>query len=198
MGLKFLRDGVDSANLVSMYSVNGNPKGDHDFFSQIFSNHIGPGTTTATEALSKKFSSATEFITSIGLSDFARYGADGKEVSNPIFPFAINFKPNKAIANNKNSYFIDQLKGVPADSLVYEVWAFDKPEILNGSYIHIGDLVIDGSFTTSKFGDKEFFIRHQKADDDIKLMPGWSKYYARYDLGGKCPFTASLEEMGIY
>jgi len=33
MGLKFLRDGVDSANLVSMYSVNGNPKGNFDFFS---------------------------------------------------------------------------------------------------------------------------------------------------------------------
>ena len=32
MGLKFLRDGVDSANLVSMFSVDGQP-GDWDFFS---------------------------------------------------------------------------------------------------------------------------------------------------------------------
>ena len=33
MGLKFLRNGIPSANLVSMYSVNGNPKGDTNFFS---------------------------------------------------------------------------------------------------------------------------------------------------------------------
>jgi len=33
MGLKFLRSGRDSANLVSMYSVYGNPKGDWNFFS---------------------------------------------------------------------------------------------------------------------------------------------------------------------
>jgi len=44
MGLKFVRDGVDSANLVSMYSVNGNPPGDTNFFSQDFFNHIGPAT----------------------------------------------------------------------------------------------------------------------------------------------------------
>jgi len=31
MGLKFLRDGMDSANLVAMYSVNGQP-GEWNFF----------------------------------------------------------------------------------------------------------------------------------------------------------------------
>lgn len=39
MGLKFLRDGVDSANLVAMYSVDGQP-GDWNFFSNDFVNHI--------------------------------------------------------------------------------------------------------------------------------------------------------------
>lgn len=33
LGLKFLRDNVDSANLVAMWSVNGNPAGDWNFFS---------------------------------------------------------------------------------------------------------------------------------------------------------------------
>jgi len=39
MGLKFLRDGMDSANLVSMYSVDGQP-GDWNFFSNNFTTHI--------------------------------------------------------------------------------------------------------------------------------------------------------------
>ena len=39
MGLKFLRDGIDSANLVAMYGVNGQP-GEWNFFAHEFQNHI--------------------------------------------------------------------------------------------------------------------------------------------------------------
>ena len=39
MGLKFLRDGVDSANLVSMYRVDGQP-GDWNFFANSFETTI--------------------------------------------------------------------------------------------------------------------------------------------------------------
>merc|ERR1712215_37840 len=38
MGLKFLRDGMDSANLVAMYSVDGQES--WNFFKNDFSNHI--------------------------------------------------------------------------------------------------------------------------------------------------------------
>ena len=38
MGLKFLRDGMDSANLVAMYSVDGQDS--WNFFKNDFSNHI--------------------------------------------------------------------------------------------------------------------------------------------------------------
>jgi len=40
MGFKCLRDGIESANLVAMYDLEGNPKGDWNFFSQNFHNHI--------------------------------------------------------------------------------------------------------------------------------------------------------------
>jgi len=58
MGLKFLRDGVDSANLVSMWSVDGQP-GDWNFFSNDFFTHIGGPSSTATKVLAKKFATAT-------------------------------------------------------------------------------------------------------------------------------------------
>jgi len=57
MGLKFLRDGVDSANLVSMWSVNGQP-GDWNFFSNDFFTHIGSA-TGALVVLAKKFATET-------------------------------------------------------------------------------------------------------------------------------------------
>jgi len=46
IGLKFLRDGVDSANLVAIFSLNGTP-GDWNFFEKDFSNQIGAATGAA-------------------------------------------------------------------------------------------------------------------------------------------------------
>ena len=40
-GLKFLRNGIDSANLVAMLGVDGQP-GEWDFFANDFTNHIAP------------------------------------------------------------------------------------------------------------------------------------------------------------
>lgn len=63
LGLKFLRDGTDSANLVSMWSVEGQP-GDWNFFSNDFFTHISapPASNTALYAVGKKFSGATDYI----------------------------------------------------------------------------------------------------------------------------------------
>jgi len=76
MGLKFLRDGVDSANLVSMWSVDAQP-GDWNFFSHDFFTHIGSASSAATIALGKKFAISTKYIQEIGLSDFAEYNTEG-------------------------------------------------------------------------------------------------------------------------
>jgi hypothetical protein len=61
MGLKFLRDGIDSANLVAMYSVNGQP-GEWNFFAHEFQNHIKAASGAALAAVSFKFSGATDWI----------------------------------------------------------------------------------------------------------------------------------------
>jgi len=70
-----------------MYSVNGQYHADYDgtpnghadwnFFENSFTNHIGPATTTATKALALKFSTATNYIQSVGLSDCAKYDEAG-------------------------------------------------------------------------------------------------------------------------
>ena len=88
-----MRDGVDSANLVSMWSVDGQP-GDWNFFANEFFTHIGGATTTATKVLAKKFSLETEYIQEIGLSDMAEYDTAGKKDAAKVFPFSLTFKPN--------------------------------------------------------------------------------------------------------
>ena len=54
LSLKFLRDGVLSADIMALYSVNGTPN-DWNFFSKDFYNHVGPGTTLPTKGLLDKF-----------------------------------------------------------------------------------------------------------------------------------------------
>ena len=69
MGLKFLRDGMDSASLVAMYSVDGQPS--WNFFLNDFSNHIPDITSLSLKVVGEKFSTASDFIQSVGLSDWA-------------------------------------------------------------------------------------------------------------------------------
>ena len=71
IGLKFLRDGVASGNMVAMFSVNGQPS--WNFFKNNFTNHI-PGFESLTLVpLGAKFATATRNIQQVGLSDMARY-----------------------------------------------------------------------------------------------------------------------------
>jgi len=67
-----LRDGIDSSNLVAMFSVNGTP-GDWNFFSKDFSNHIGAASGAALTLVAKKFATATKFIQEVGLSNFSSH-----------------------------------------------------------------------------------------------------------------------------
>jgi len=70
IGLKFLRDGVDSASLVSMYSVDGQPS--WNFFANDFTNHIPAAESASLIPVAVKFSSATDYVQCVGLSDWAQ------------------------------------------------------------------------------------------------------------------------------
>ena len=97
MGLKFLRDGVPSANLVAMYSIEGQPD-DWNFFTNDFCNHIGEPTTTVQKAGSAKFATVTKWPNAVGLSDWADIDEHGKKVDG-VFPFKVCFKPTAEMKN---------------------------------------------------------------------------------------------------
>ena len=59
MGLKFLRDGMHSANLVAMYSVNGQES--WNFFKNDFTTHIGKADLDLIPLI-LKFSEATNYV----------------------------------------------------------------------------------------------------------------------------------------
>jgi len=72
-----------------MYSINGqyhadyngNPNvwPDYNFFENSFTNHhVGPAKNLKVAALVKKFTSATPWVQSVGISDCAKYDEAGK------------------------------------------------------------------------------------------------------------------------
>ena len=77
MGLKFLRDGIESGSLVAMFSLAGQES--WNVFANNWSNHIPTSHSKDPEgmALLAKFATATPNILQVGLSDMARYGEDG-------------------------------------------------------------------------------------------------------------------------
>jgi len=183
MGLKLLVDGNDSANLVSEYSLGGNPKGDTNFFSQDFSNHPIPAgkVNTIKTLLEKKFATATHLISLVGISNLANINEDGSEEPNPVFPFSLRFVPNRdVVTNNTSANYMTQLSGVPADITIYSIYAYDKPKELGGTETHIADMKLVGKLTPSKWGDGFMFFRHQKMDEDLAIHPEWTPYCPRF------------------
>jgi hypothetical protein len=72
MAIKFLRDGVDSANVVSMHNLDGFGK-DWNFFSKEFTNNgIAWSKRIEIVALAHKFSKYTEMIQSVGTLNLAK------------------------------------------------------------------------------------------------------------------------------
>ena len=69
MGLKFLRDGIDSGNLVAMFSLQGQES--WNFFKNDFSNHIPLSATPQQVPLVLQFATATKYIQQVGLSNLA-------------------------------------------------------------------------------------------------------------------------------
>lgn len=62
------------------------------------------------ELLSKKFATATDEITSVGLSNFATHDSNGNQESNPVFPWTLRFEPNRpVVTNNIKANFLVQI-----------------------------------------------------------------------------------------
>jgi len=172
-GIKFLRDGVPSGNMVAMYSVNG--QASWNFFKNEFSNHIAKAEGVAGMLIEKKFSTVTQYTVQVGLKDMATYGQDGHDYSNNLkFPYKIIYRPTpeaKALFTDYwSSNYLPQLESIPVDFVLYDVLALDGPL---SNPVKIGELITRTKQTRSKWGDKTLFFRHGYMDDDFAFHPEW-------------------------
>jgi len=182
MGLKFLRDGRDSANLVAMYSVDGQES--WNFFKNDFSNHIPSLSFALRATLGLKFSSATRNIRQVGISDWGKFGQDGVEEKVLSFPYRLRFHPtgNITFSDNYVRPTNQDLVTIPSGSVLYQVFALDVPEQLGGKEKRIADLVLTSEVVPSRWGDEHLFIRHQDMAEDLRLRPEWNQYTPQYSF----------------
>jgi len=123
----------------------------------------------------------------------ATYGEDGVKVESPVFPFSLNFVPS-SVPSFPDEYiqpFTEQLMTLPSGTELYKVYAKDGPTELGGTETHIANLVLTSSLTTSMWGDKHLFFRHQNMADDVDLKPEWDQYLDKWTgFSGSCPKQA--------
>lgn len=120
-----------------------------------------------------------------------------------MFPFSLRFHPTGKVSTPDDyaghDLWVD-LMAVPNGSTLYEVWAMDKPAELGGVETHIADVNLLTQLTTSQWGDKHFFIRHQKMDTDLESHPEWVPYTEKFRIFGAgkpvCTYAKGQEAAG--
>ena len=177
MGVKFLRDGVDSANFVAMFGVDGQET--LNFFANDWSNHIPDVKSASLIPLELRFKTATEWIQTVGLSDMAAFAQDGSAEASPVFPWKLRFEPTGEWNMPDTTYdqtFEEYLATIPSGSKLFSIYAMDVPEELGGTEALIGSFVTDSQLVTSYWGDEHMYFRHQRMDDDLAILPDWKPY----------------------
>jgi hypothetical protein len=109
-------------------------------------------------------------------------------------PFSLRFEVHSDVKDlfpvgleGDYMHYVEQLKTVPEDSSLYNVYAMDGPE---GQEILVGTLVLEGGLTSSKWADENLFFRHQKMDDDLATHPEWAPYLEKFKPGEGCPYAS--------
>jgi len=193
LGIKFLRDGAESANLLTMYSVNGQKS--RNFFKNDMSNHIPDPKGLLLNSLALKFSTETNYIQALGLKDLSEIDCKGKKIEPHKYPFKLIFKPNKELRNKYSDTdkinYMDQLGNVASGTMIYEVWAVENP---NNPERKIGEIITKSEMVASRWGDESLFFRHNLMEDDLKENPEWEEYVPRYSIFGSKHKDKDLEE----
>lgn len=181
VAVKFMRDGMRSANFMSMISLTGQSDG-QNLFKHDFSNHI-PSTSQdspkAIKLVAHTFRKGSKWANFVGISDVASYDQAGTKEATVVSPFRVVLHPNKDVrASFPESYpnakwpLVAQ-ETIPDSGMIYEVFAYAEP---TADPVKIGEFVLETASTASRYADETLFFQHQKFDEDLTLRPDWVPY----------------------
>jgi hypothetical protein len=191
LSIKFLIDGKPSTNVVALYSTGGQASWN------FFLNDITPqfdinydGASTGETLVAAKFSTLTNYISTLANSEMCSITPDGNQVpaDKVKVPFKIFFRAPDAMKDlfedNFTTEYTDIVSKIPTGTTVYEVYAIERPDCLENL---IGEIVIRSPFTTSKFADLSMFFKHARNDFDFAIHEDWKIYRDYWSIFTKTP-----------
>ena len=117
-----------------------------------------------------------------------------------VYCHCLRFKPSGEVSfpDEYVNDWLEDLMSVPVGTVLYSIWAMDKPEELGGVETHIADLVLTSELTTTNWGDKHMFFRHQDMAEDVEMFPEWEEYLEKFGIPGDsgCPVARMMRYKG--
>ena len=178
-GLKFLRTGEASANVVVLNNLNPLPGFNHNFFAVPLRNHVSDDMGATILPLATKFCQVGHCITKVGLSDMCKFDQEGTLYDTPNFPFQIELTPADVQFEEHTpasmEEFMAQFDAIPVGTTIYTLKAYLSPDDSEGMVL--GNVVTTDNCVSSLYGDTRMFFKHQYIEDDIALKPEWTDAY---------------------
>jgi hypothetical protein len=175
LALKVLRDGVPSANISALVSLDGQGR-DFNFFRNPMSNIVPSGDSFGQKLVHQIFKRVSPYPEELLLEHFADKDTTGNLVKTPIAPRQIFFIPNPELRFASEEHDVrEDFTKIPVGTTVYRIVALDarKKDFNYSEYtpalaeaflketIPVADVVTTSEFVASEFGDDGIFFRHE-------------------------------------
>jgi hypothetical protein len=175
LAVKILRDGMASANVSALVSLNGQGE-NYNFFSEALSNVVPAGSGIGQSLVHLIFSSVSRFPESISVKHFSAFDDKGQafQTEKPIEQ--LFFVPSAGLPGRQTPHDArDDFANIPIGTSIYKVYAVVNPavQIISTEYSAaqaaerlkdarlIGEIVTQSRFIASDFGDAGIFFRHE-------------------------------------
>jgi hypothetical protein len=176
LALKVLRDGVHSANISALYSLDGQAN-DHNFFKNPLSNIVPLGSGIGSKMVRKVFKKYTSYPEQISLTDMAEFDVLGNKeaLKTPRQIFFVPVEGNTVFSSEPHDVRDDFLR-IQKGTKLYDVYALpssyssknystykiEEIDDLIKKSQPIASIVTDSPFLASQFGDHGIFFKHQR------------------------------------
>jgi len=178
LAIKFLRDGVPSANCFGIGSLEGSRDTFNFFKHDIYSSPVAPSLNEsyALKLVSRKFLEASKWGMT-GLHYLSKYNEAGVLQNPSVFPFNLVYQGSKQVKAMFGDGFVTDnlpqlLSTIPVNTVIYNIWA-EEP---NKKPLLIGNVRLLSKLTGSDFGDNIMFYQHIRKEEDFALRPDWVSF----------------------
>ena len=210
-GIKFLRDGMSSANILAMFHFDGQTS--WNFFKNRWTTILRePNNICARNTIGKHLATVTDHPGATSVMDVAEYDQYGNKEKNPHWPIQLEFEAYDVYGwtDDYQNDFRDQISIIPTNTVMFKILAFDEPPEFGGEANLIGWIVSRSDQISSFWGDSRLFFQHRRLDDDIQARPHYFDWLQFWPLGKfnetplvdpatpvKCPFFFLFDKAGL-